>query len=47
MVPRHTPPGNMVIMAPPLLSEIMPKHDEDGGYIIEKKYTRTAGFSAR
>ena len=27
----HAPLGNMVTMAPPLLSEIMPKHDVDGG----------------
>ena len=39
MVPHHAPLGNMVTMAPPpssLLSEIMPKHEKDGGYIGEK-----------
>ena len=39
--------ANMVTMAPPHLSEIMPKHNEDIGGINNKKYQRTAVVSAR
>ena len=39
------PLGNMVTMAPPpLLSKIMPKHDEDGGDIGEKTLGEQLGL---
>ena len=41
----HAPLGNMVTMAPPpLLSEIMPKHDKDRGDIGEKNISRQLGL---